>query len=424
VGGKGSRIPLLLLSALALAGVSLLYVPDWPVRFVTVATIPSGCSVTGEDGVEWMSPATLPVPGRGLVVTVYREGWIPGEVLLPGQGEDTVLVSLQRQLRMVVSSLPSSAEVELDGTVRGSTPCTLLVDGAGGHLLRLVLEDGTELTDSVCLISSGDHHFHYDLPRAMNAGGVLPEMILIPGGSHRLGEGRTVFTGTFLIARCEVTNSSFAEFLNSVDPFAPVDTTAPEGRSLLLDRIAPCNWYQPVRAVQGQGYLVEEGMEDHPVTGVSLEGMEMYCDWLSGMAEGGWRFRLPRRDEWMVAASAGGNWPWPWGSWQPSGGLLNLSDSSESLMCRCPGLCDGFSRTAPVGSFPPNDWGVLDAAGNVWEACSDTTASGGSWLSDSSDCRIESTIDLDPQMGYAFVGFRPAADIPPPDRPVEGGEDL
>ncbi len=404
-------IPLALLLALAIAGIALLAVPRWPMALVMVITVPSGCQITAADGVEWVSPATIPVPASGIMISIEHEGWRPSEIMLDPVESDTVTVSLEGYFLLCISSSPSGALVHVDGILSGSTPCTLRVEEPGGHLIILSLESGVVVRDSVCLISGGIHSFRYELPSAMDAGGSLPGMMRIPGDCYRIGDTYIGFTETFLIARFPVTNARFASFLNSVDPFALVDTNTPAGRTLLLDEIAPCNWYQPLTGNPPDGYTVDEGYSDHPVTGISLEGMKMFCDWLTRCATSGWTFRLPTRDEWLISASGGGSGPWPWGAAAPSGDFLNLSDSAESIMCRCPGLTDGYAATSPVGSFPSNDWGLFDMAGNVWEACGDGSAAGGSWISDSSDCRITASIELDPGLGYAYVGFRPVAFI-------------
>ena len=36
-----------------------------------------------------------------------------------------------------------------------------------------------------------------------------------------------------------------------------------------------------------------------------------------------------------------------------------------------PAVDDGYSETSPMGSFPPNDYGLFDLSGNVWEWCED-----------------------------------------------------
>jgi formylglycine-generating enzyme required for sulfatase activity len=415
VPGFGRRLPLALLLALALTGVALLTVPDWPTALVTLVTVPSGCSVTGADGVTWVTPATLPVPREGLRVIIEHRGWVPVDMLLVPSPGDTAWVCLEPLFALSVTSSPPGASVSVDMTEPVSaTPCTLYLDRPGGHLVTLESPQGISRCDSVCIISGGMHELHYDLPCRVDPGGGLPEMVMVPAGSYRTGEGCSVVSRPFLMSRFELTNDLFADFLNSVDPAAVSDTLYPAGRTLLLDSIAPCNWFQPVTGSPGEGYTVADGYGDHPVTGLSLAGMEMYCAWLTGSAgDSGPSFRLPSRAEWTVCASAGGSWPWPWGAGRPDGGLLNMSDSAESLMCRCPGLTDGFAFTAPVGSFPANDWGFHDMAGNVWEACSDGTAAGGGWLSDTSDCRIDSSVPIDSGMGYAYIGFRLAADPRP-----------
>jgi formylglycine-generating enzyme required for sulfatase activity len=76
--------------------------------------------------------------------------------------------------------------------------------------------------------------------------------------------------------------------------------------------------------------------------------------------------RLPTEAEWEYAARAGTTTPFYWGA-TVSGKEANFCDSTCALNIREPRVTDGFKHTAPVGSFPPNAFGLHDMAGNVSE---------------------------------------------------------
>lgn len=76
--------------------------------------------------------------------------------------------------------------------------------------------------------------------------------------------------------------------------------------------------------------------------------------------------RLPTEAEWEYAARGGATSEFYWGE-QLESGKANFCDRECALNVRFPEISDGFKNTAPVGSFPPNPFGLYDMAGNISE---------------------------------------------------------
>src|SRR5262249_11340851 len=97
-----------------------------------------------------------------------------------------------------------------------------------------------------------------------------------------------------------------------------------------------------------------------PVERVSFYDVARFIDRLNHSATPG--FRLPTEAEWEYGCRAGGS--------QPFGARATLGSEDANVDGNYPygapkGLARG--RTTPVGSFPPNPWGLSDMSGNVWE---------------------------------------------------------
>jgi formylglycine-generating enzyme required for sulfatase activity/serine/threonine protein kinase len=119
--------------------------------------------------------------------------------------------------------------------------------------------------------------------------------------------------------------------------------------------------------------------ELHPVVCVSYLDAEAFCAWLTKRdtveLPSGWRYRLPTDAEWSGAC---GPAEFPWGETGPPGRKDGNYSGTETMIGPLQGFSnelskagrsDGWARTAPVGSFTPNRYGLFDMGGNVWEWC-------------------------------------------------------
>ena len=177
-----------------------------------------------------------------------------------------------------------------------------------------------------------------------------PVMILITGGSFEMGQAdgegderpvHRVYLDEFYLGKYEVTVSEYRLFCDQTNREMPKEPA----------------W----------GWI-----DNHPIVNTTWHDATAYIDWIN--TRSGENYRLPTEAEFEYVLRNGGK-PglYPWGKNIPKN--ENIADESWKGE-RNPNRYwqdynDGFKYTSPVGSFPPNEVGVCDINGNVWEWCMD-----------------------------------------------------
>lgn len=142
-----------------------------------------------------------------------------------------------------------------------------------------------------------------------------------------------------------------------------------------------CNWRSPTV----RGRPITQGDND-PVVCVSFGDASAYAAWLTSKTRH--HYRLPSEAEWEYAARAGSRAARAWSS----ADARNFANYGSDQCCApFAGGRDNWLYTSPVGSFPPNAFGLYDMLGNVWQRTEDcgqenysgAPSDGSPWLSGS-----------------------------------------
>lgn len=191
------------------------------------------------------------------------------------------------------------------------------------------------------------------------------DMVEIPAGTFMMGDdnglteerpAHEVFVSRFEIGRYEVTNAEYALFLTEAlrrgeirysngivsktkPPFLFITQTKIFGPEFEEQFIF---FFEVFKAVPG--------FENHPVSRLHWHGAQAFCDFYG--------LRLPTEAEWEKACRGGQQLEFGTADGTLTGNQANLAGQAGE---------DIYETHAPVGSFPPNPYGLYDMTGNVSE---------------------------------------------------------
>ena len=170
------------------------------------------------------------------------------------------------------------------------------------------------------------------------------DMVIIKGGEFHRGSnegGRderprhTISLSSFAMDVCPVTNEQFVRFLEVMGG----ERDANNQTMIQL---------KESRIKRNSGKLIiESGYKNHPVIGVTWYGAVAYAKWVGK--------RLPTEAEWEIAASSGQE-----DRVYPTGMTIERTQANFF-----------GTDTVTIKSYPPNEYGLYDMAGNVYEWCQD-----------------------------------------------------
>jgi formylglycine-generating enzyme len=268
------------------------------------------------------------------------------------------------------------------------------------HFLPVTVQAGSKD------LPNAEVSFGPTVPNTQHPPGPVPRgMVWIPGGEFSMGAQdapdmnmvgmqatkdsrpiHRVYVDGFFMDKNDVTNAQFAAFVKATGyvtiaektptaeefPGAPPENLyaggvvfTPPDHPVALD-----NHFQWWRYVKGANWRHPTGpkssivgKENYPVVQIAYPDAEAYANWAHK--------RLPTEAEWEFAARGGlAGKPYVWGEkFKPNGKWM--ANTYQGHFPNTDSGADGFKGVAPVAQYAPNQYGLYDMAGNVWQWTSD-----------------------------------------------------
>ncbi len=279
---------------------------------------------------------------------------------------------------------------------------------------RDILKDPLKRAEHIATLQNADWDINNPIiqkdihtPKQTSITHSVPDnMVHIPAGEFQIGNNKrandrykpenTVYVDSFYMDKYPVTNAQYKIFLEA-NPHWRKSSKWPEwnkARKRIMSTLFIYSKYHDGNYLKHwNGVNFPNGKTDHPVTHVSWYAAMAYAEWAGK--------RLPSEAEWEKAARGGQTGQkYPWG------------DELNSSMAYC---AKGVGVTTSVGQYPPNDYGLHDIVGNVWEWCLDEYTP--NFFASASDRNPVAGVNTEKELGQLYSYYRKVST----DRVLRGG---
>lgn len=339
--------------------IPMLGIADFPVYYLTVNTEPADSRVYVDGVYRGTGPCTILLLRKGeRMVTVTHPGYQEKqkEIILGEIEKTTLNITLEEQKGSIhVTTVPEKAKIIINGKEEGMSPCLISDLPTGEYKVSIQLPGYVSVSRSIKV----EQNKQTELTSVLDN----YEMIKVPGGSFQQGGPcpgsmpvHSVRVDDFYMSKYEVTCEQYESFcIDTGKPWpGPGEwgyRSRPITRVNWFDAVEYCNWLSKKEGCTPY-YEIKKPNPDSKNEKDKKKWIVTYNKDANG-------YRLPTEAEWEYAAKGG----------SVSKGYTYAGSNEIDPVAWYNN--NSGKKVQPVGQKQPNELGIYDMGGNVWEWCWD-----------------------------------------------------